>query len=363
MTERYQLYQGDCLDILPTFEDNSVDLIVTDPPYFKVKNLEWDRQWAKPADFLGWLDIVLSEFHRLLKPNGSLYLFASPQMGRKVANTIEQRFNVLSEIRWVKNAGWHNKTEKEAIRSYLAPWEAVIFAEHYGADKPYEDALIDGNSTYWGKCESAKKCIFGDYLQSEFDRAGANRKQIAALFPSRTGNLTGCVSNWLIGYNIPTPEQYETMRQFLNSANCKTDYLRREYDYLSREYEDLRRPFNVSPDVPYTDVWTFPTVQAYPGKHECEKPAAMIRHIVEASSRPGAVVLDAFAGSGVVGEVCGQTGRDVILIEKDRKWYKRSKQRTAAAYGNWDHAIQIHAPKMKVNKEKQTGQMALFGDG
>ena len=347
MNERYTLYHGDCLDILPTLPDNSVDLIVTDPPYFKVKNLEWDRQWKKPTDFLEWLDIVLSEFHRLLKPNGSLYLFASPQMGRKVANTIERRFNVLNEIRWVKDAGWHNKTEKEAIRSYLEPWEAVVFAEQYGDQ--YEDAA-----------QALHKRVFspiGRYIQQERERARLTRNEVevglgyvSASDPKRG---TALCYRWEEGSSLPTEDAYYKLRALLNSQNCKTDYLR-------REYEDLRRPFNVSPDVPYTDVWTFPTVQAYPGKHECEKPAAMIRHIVEASSRPGAVVLDAFAGSGVVGEACGQTGRDVILIEKDRKWYKRSKQRTAAAYGNWDHAMQIHAPKMR-KAEKQNGQLALFG--
>ena len=362
MNERYTLYHGDCLDILPTLPDNSVDLIVTDPPYFKVKNLDWDRQWKKPTDFLEWLDIVLGEFHRLLKPNGSLYLFASPQMGRKVANTIEQRFSILSEIRWVKDAGWHNKTEKEAIRSYLAPWEAVIFAEHYGAE-----GYAKGEAGYAAKCDELRGFVFEPlraYLDNERERAGITIRQVAEQFQKKTGSrtVTGMAGHWFtaVQWVLPTEENYKWLRLTLSKLNHSGEYLRREYEDLRREYEDLRRPFNVSPDVPYTDVWTFPTVQAYPGKHECEKPAAMIRHIVEASSRPGAVVLDAFAGSGVVGEACGQTGRDVILIEKDRKWYKRSKQRTAAAYGNWDHAMQIHAPKMR-KAEKQNGQLALFG--
>ena len=47
-------------------------------------------------------------------------------------------------------------------------------------------------------------------------------------------------------------------------------------------------------DVPYTDVWEFPPVQYYPGKHPCEKPAAMMEHIIRSSSRPGDVVADFF---------------------------------------------------------------------
>lgn len=354
MTERYELYNGDCLDILPTLLDNSVDLIVTDPPYFKVKNLEWDRQWAKPADFLGWLDIVLGEFHRLLKPNGSLYLFASPQMGSRVELLIAARFNVLNHLVWLKTGGTRsNQADKDILRQYFGDSERIIFAEHYGAD-----INAGEEAGYKRKCDEAARDVFGKYITSVRVKNGLTMKDLTAAVGAHGAvNHGGACSNWENGFNVPTLDHYNKLQTIF--PGC----FDREYEDLRREYEDLRRPFNVSPDVPYTDVWTFPTVQAYPGKHECEKPAAMIWHIVEASSRPGAVVLDAFAGSGVVGEVCGQTGRDVILIEKDRKWYKRSKQRTAAAYGNWDHAIQIHAPKMKVNKEKQTGQMALFGDG
>ena len=39
------LHNGDCLEVLPTLPDASVDLILTDPPYFRAKALDWDRQW------------------------------------------------------------------------------------------------------------------------------------------------------------------------------------------------------------------------------------------------------------------------------------------------------------------------------
>ena len=107
--------------------------------------------------------------------------------------------------------------------------------------------------------------------------------------------------------------------------------LRREYEDLRREYEDLRRPFSVTADVPYTDVWTFPTVQAYPGKHPAEKPQALLRHIIAASSKPGAVVLDAFAGSGSTGIAARDLGRDFIGIEKDNTWADYARERIAKA--------------------------------
>lgn len=82
-------------------------------------------------------------------------------------------------------------------------------------------------------------------------------------------------------------------------------------------------------DVPYTDVWDFPTVQAYPGKHPCEKPQALLRHIIEASSKPGAVVLDAFMGSGATGVACKALGRQFIGIELSDHWCEVARRNIA----------------------------------
>jgi len=47
----WEIREGDCLEVMASMADNSVDAIVTDPPYFKVKGEEWDRQWDKPEAF------------------------------------------------------------------------------------------------------------------------------------------------------------------------------------------------------------------------------------------------------------------------------------------------------------------------
>ena len=95
-------------------------------------------------------------------------------------------------------------------------------------------------------------------------------------------------------------------------------------------YVDVHRPFNVSADVPYTDVWSFPTVGRRVGKHPCEKPLAMMEHIIAASSRPGAVVLDPFMGSGVTGEAALRHGRQFIGIEADAGYFASAKARISA---------------------------------
>jgi adenine-specific DNA-methyltransferase len=141
---------------------------------------------------------------------------------------------------------------------------------------------------------------------------------------------------------------YETLQQRANRAgpflewrppnlNEDYDHLLKNHDHLAREYADLqkelrelRRPFSVSTEVPYTDVWNFPTVDAHEGKHPCEKPLEMMEHIVEASSRAGGVVLDCFMGSGVTGLAALRCGRQFIGFERDPAWFAVASERLAA---------------------------------
>lgn len=54
------LINADCLHFIQSLPDDSIDLIVTDPPYFKVKPNGWDNQWKGDEDYLKWLDHCLA---------------------------------------------------------------------------------------------------------------------------------------------------------------------------------------------------------------------------------------------------------------------------------------------------------------
>ncbi|MDE2103544.1 MAG: site-specific DNA-methyltransferase [Patescibacteria group bacterium] len=320
---------------MPTLETNSVDAIVTDPPYFKVKGEAWDRQWDTQTQFLRWLKRHRDEWHRVLKPNGSLYCFASPKMAARVETLIGGRFNIINRITWQKPP-FSTKAEmfdKPTMRGYFPASEAIIFAEHYGADN-----MAKGEAGYVAKCDELRGFVFEPlraYLDGERERAGVSVRQVAEAFQRKSGSrtVTGMAGHWFgrVQWMLPTRENYDWLRSTLTSLNHQGEYLRREYEDLRREYEDLRRPFSVSSDVPYTDVWTFPTVPHHKGKHPCEKPVKMIAHMVEASTRPGALVLDPFCGSGTTGVACLQTGRRFLGIEIDPAYCAIARRRIAQA--------------------------------
>ena len=318
------LRHGDCLDFMRGMPDHSVDLIATDPPYYKVKGDAWDRQWDTPAAFLGWFDLLAEQWQRILRPNGSLYVFVSPQMGSRVEVLLRERFNVLNFITWRKEQGRHKGACKEELRGFFPASERIIFAEHKSADN-----MAKGEAGYAAKCDELRGFVFEplrSYLAAERDRAGFTTRKVAEAFQVKSGSrtVTGMAGHWFerVQWTLPTAANYAWLRD-LFGAGC----LPRPYEDLRREYEDLRRPFNVSADVPYTDVWTFPTVSTRKGKHPCEKPLAMMEHIVAASSRTGAVVLDCFMGSGVTGEAAIKLGRDFIGMEMDPEYFASASAR------------------------------------
>lgn len=321
-----QIILGDCLEVMRELPDNSVDLILTDPPFFKVKNEAWDRQWADSAEFLRWVERLCVEWRRLLKPNGSLYCFASPRMSARVEVKIGEYFNVLTNIRWRKS-GRSQAVRKESLRAYFPDSESIIFAEHFGSD-----SFAKGCAGYGEKCDELRRFVFEpirSYLAEEKHRAGVSGGQIQEWFASHgypkyaAARHSFAQSQW----EMPTAENYDCLRRCFNEL-AAGKFLRREYEYL-------RRPFYLSRSVPFTDIWDFKPVAAYAGKHVCEKPNAMLEHMISVSSKSESVVLDCFAGSSSTLIAAKKLGRNYIGIEIDEHWVKiaRSRLRSGTSQG------------------------------
>jgi site-specific DNA-methyltransferase (adenine-specific) len=342
------MYCGRAEDVLPTLPAQSVNLVVTDPPYFRVKTsyngekITWDRQWPTETAYLAWLRGLCREWQRVLKPNGSVYCFASAQMAWAVEGVIREHFNLLTHIVWVKETGNANRRAcKEKVRAFLSNTEHILFAEQHDSD-----AITRGNAGFVAAEIALKKRLFGEPILEGMTGTKTSAHQLtAAIGAYGKVNHGGAVSNWLNGFNVPTKEQYEAMRCYLNSLNGH-EYLRQEYEDLRQEYEDLRRPCVLTAQDQYTDVWTFAPVKPGRGKHPCEKPFPLLRHIIKTSSRRGDVVLDCCAGSGATLEAATQLGRNSIGVEMQEVWCQRAVTRLAQAVlpGMFAPAAPLPAP-------------------
>lgn len=97
---RFELHLGDCLETLRAMPDNSVDSIVTDPPYgLSFMGKKWD--YDVPATE------VWAECLRVLKPGGHLLAFAGTRTQHRMAVRIEDAgFEIRDMIAWVYGSGF-----------------------------------------------------------------------------------------------------------------------------------------------------------------------------------------------------------------------------------------------------------------
>ncbi len=303
-----KIINADCMDILKKLPDKSIDLILTDPPYFGIVKDDWDNQWKNIYEFQKWIGELGKEFNRVLKDNGSFYWFGDDKTIAYCQVELDKYFRLLNSLVWRKQSLQTMKGAETVFRSFAPITERCLFYDK-GEDKT--------------GLEMVKEVMpnpFAQYLAKEFERAKVTRKQIAELFPSKTGGLTGCVSNWLNGDNVITKEQYLKIKEFLGG-----DYLSQEYEQLRREYEQLRRVWNN--DKKALDVLDFRTCIDEARFHPTQKPLALICYLLERSSNPDMLVLDCFSGSGTTAVACHRLKRRFICIEKDLEYWAASVKR------------------------------------
>jgi site-specific DNA-methyltransferase (adenine-specific) len=351
------IYHGRAINLLRWLDAGSVSLAFFDPPYKMRNDLWWDKQWKSDGAFLDWIGQICAETKRVLAANGSLYLCASPQMAYQVEGVVREHFNVLNVARWYKEAGWHKKARAEDLRSYLEPWEAVVFAEQWGADGDAMNA-----SGYLAQSDKLRGSVFEPiraYLAGEFKRAGVPFEKANGFcgVASMAARHYFARSQWC----MPTQEHYENLQRGLNNGNpgeyLRRDYeeLRRDYEELRRDYEELRRPFFLNDNRPTADLWTYDAVLPDHTKHETEKPLEMLRDIVEISSRPGDLVLDCFMGRGTTAVAASQLGRRFIGGDIQEQWCAATVARLREAGGEWH--IRPRRPRGEAAPD---GQLDLF---
>ena len=97
---RFELHLGDCLETLRTMPDNSVDSIVTDPPYgLSFMGKRWDYDVPSVE--------IWAECLRVLKPGGHLLAFAGTRTQHRMAVRIEDAgFEIRDMIAWVYGSGF-----------------------------------------------------------------------------------------------------------------------------------------------------------------------------------------------------------------------------------------------------------------
>jgi len=312
-----KLMHGDCLEVMKTLSDNSVDAVVTDPPY-NIGKTEWD----KIPDYVEWCGKWILESQRILKDAGSFYFFHNDMEQvadlmlwiRKNTNLIFKQFIVWNKrFNGSKRKGYFDcYVCVENLRNYKKMAEYCLFYT-FQDDTGLTTIKLDMNNF------STLRQYFKDYQKA----LGLNKREILA----RIGQQADHCFRWGSSqWRMPTEETYQT----LEKLPLKHEFVRREYEDLCWEYEDLRREYE---DLRYTfnnqkthhSVWNYDIAQR--NEHVTPKPVDLIENILLHSSNEGDTILDFTMGSGTTGVACKNLNREFIGIELDETYYNIAKKR------------------------------------
>ena len=124
MKTNIDLRQGDCLEVMKKMDDNSVDSIVTDPPYgLSFMGKKWDYDVPSIE--------IWKEALRVLKPGGHLLAFSgSRTYHRMVVNIEDAGFEIRDQIMWVYGSGFPKSLNISKAIDKAAGKEGEIVGEN-----------------------------------------------------------------------------------------------------------------------------------------------------------------------------------------------------------------------------------------
>jgi len=159
-TIKQEILQGDSLLLLPTLPSDSAQIILADPPYNIGKDFGNDSDKKPMDEYLTWCDQWIKECLRILKPNGTMFIYGFSE----ILALITARIPFTIHRRWLI---WHYTNKNVASlhfwqrshESILVLWKEDKVFNRDAVREPYTDGFLKGAA---GKKRAATKGRFSN---------------------------------------------------------------------------------------------------------------------------------------------------------------------------------------------------------
>lgn len=259
--------EGDAIQCLQRYPDNSIDLAFADPPYNLDKAYNIYEDEHSRQEYVNWCNAWLAEYVRLLKPTGSLYVLNLPHWTMYHAAFLNQRLYFQNWIVW----------------DALSEPRGKLMPAHYGL-------------------------LFYTKHPTDFT------------------------------FNYNAVGQIEARYYCLRQSCVRT---RKREGYTDQE--------------PLTDIWTdIHRIKHRRDRdyHPCQLPDALLERIIQLSTNPGDIVLDALAGTGTTAVVAARLGRRYVAIDLDPIYVQITRDKLAqVTQQGYVQRASTTKPPLKYNKK------------
>lgn len=319
--KKIRVLNGDVFEYLKELPNNSIDCVITDPPY-NVLALEWDNQeidWAKLA----------KELFRVLKDFGSVYIFCQFPVGFRIFEKFNNHFEFKQDLIWNKNRG-------------ISLTKTVYMRKHE-------------NILYFIKNDKDKWIRFGEYIKEQRLKKNLSLKEIGELCGEKWYHRGGHLY-YETGLGKPNEDQYNKLKEVLGLDDRfdKEFFNRGVFNKHSFNFDEIKlkgTPYRThrknqkiygqkSKMVDYiqdnngyrhpSSVLKHDVIQRgnreYIG-HPTQKPVALIKYLIKSCTNQGDIILDCFVGSGSTLVACQGTGRFGIGIESNKEHVRMCHKR------------------------------------
>jgi len=355
----FELYQGDCIEILSSMDANTIQCCVTSPPYYGLRDYGVDGQIgleSTPDEYVSKLVQVFQEVKRVLKDDGTLWLnlgdsYASLGQSAQTDEATGWKHGPLENEKRSRARGAGNGIKPKDLIGI--PWMVafalradgwylrsdIIWAKPNPMPESVKDRptksheymfLLSKSQKYYYDYEAILEPVTNSTVerlsqniesQKGSDRVpGKSNGNMKAVLPTKydDSNMGGGGTGWThhSGYFGENGEERFYRKQD-NTGNPT-------YTGFNDRYKE-NHPDGM-PARNKRTVWTIKT-QPFKGAHFAVMPEKLVEPCILAGSKPGDIVLDPFNGSGTVGAVAVKNGRSYTGIDLNGEYIEMARQR------------------------------------
>ena len=358
----FELFNSDCLAKVKELEDNSVDSIVTDPPYFlSFMGKDWDKLEGNiAANVEFWKEIL-----RVLKPGGHLLAFGHSRTHHRLYVAIEDAgFEIRDTIMWIYSQGFPKSSNLgDGWGTALKPAHEPICV----ARKPFKGSAKANHNKYGtgglniDECRIGTEPVpinklaswsgFGQEVRPDYEQEinSSGRWPSNIILDEEAGEILDKQNKVKkAGKSVITKHKRQARGFFRETyvngehSHSKGEVVnyhdgggasrffycpkvsKKERNAGCDELEDKVR-HRVNSGGLEKDPKFAPVIQK--NNHPCLKPKALMAYLIKLVTPEGGTILDPFMGSGSTGVAAKENGFSFIGIEKDEGYFQIAKAR------------------------------------